>query len=71
MTNAFDLSCPQCGSADSLDIQASVWVRLTGNGTDADLSHDGCHHWESTSFFQCCDCATSGRVSDLKEGVAP
>lgn len=40
MTNAFNLSCPDCGEAGHIDIQALIWVRLTQDGTDADPAHD-------------------------------
>ena len=38
MSNFLDLRCPHCGNTDRLDIAATVWLRVTENGTDADLS---------------------------------
>jgi hypothetical protein len=36
MPNAFDFKCPACGNEDQLDILASIWIRLTEDGTDPD-----------------------------------
>jgi hypothetical protein len=66
MTNIFNFCCPGCGETDQIDIQALVWVRLTGDGTDADESHEGDHVWTDSSLYFCGHCETSGRVSELR-----
>lgn len=66
MSNLFNLSCPKCRSGAHLDILASVWVRLTDDGTDADEAEDGSHFWDAGNLFSC-DCGATGRVSDLRE----
>ena len=37
MTNFLDMRCPKCGNENQLGIQASVWIRVCEDGTDADL----------------------------------
>ena len=37
MSNFLDLRCPHCGDTNRIDIEVTVWVRVTENGTDADL----------------------------------
>ena len=56
MSNAFNFTCPGCGNADQIDIQALVWVRVTEDGTDADHTHDGSHLWDTSSFYFCACC---------------
>lgn len=56
----FGMRCPSCKSDDAVDIQAVVWVRLTPNGTDADLSDDGSHEWDSASASRCSGCGWEG-----------
>lgn len=70
MANQFDYECPKCGDCDSLDIEATVFVRLTEDGTDLDLSRNGDHEWSDDSFATC-GCGWDGKVSDLSpEGCA-
>jgi hypothetical protein len=63
--NQFNFACPQCGQGDELDIAATVYVRLVADGTDADASHDGSHHWQDDSEAQCLACGWSGTVLNL------
>lgn len=67
MANQFGYACPKCGSANSIDIEANVWVRLTNNGTDADSSRDGSHTWDDISPATC-ECGWEGVVRDLDGG---
>lgn len=62
MSNFFNLRCPQCGKEDEIDIQASVWLRLTSDGTDADASACGDHIWDNDSPAECAACSYAGPV---------
>lgn len=67
--------CPNCDSAEHIDILAHVWVRLvqeegTDNfQTDADLASDGSHVWDEHDDAVCSQCAWFGKVRDLKIGT--
>jgi len=63
MSNAFDLRCPRCRHVDSIDILAAIWVRLTHDGTDTDLAHNGDHEWSRDSTAFCVHCKYAGPVS--------
>jgi hypothetical protein len=63
--NSFEMSCPKCGSGERIDIAATVWVRLTPDGTDADLAADGGHFWEDDSAGRCVACDHQGTVRDF------
>ena len=65
MTNCFDLRCPKCDNGDQIDVSASVWVRVTHDGTDPDLSKDGTHEWGDDSPTHCAACCHSGKVTDF------
>jgi len=65
MSNQFDYKCPQCGCAGDLEIAASVWVCLTADGTDADMSENGDHVWDDNSEAACQACGWSGKVLAL------
>lgn len=60
------MRCPKCKSSDSLDIQALVWIRLTEDGTDADASGDGSHHWEDGSSCVCRNCGWKGTAKETQ-----
>ncbi len=64
--NAFDMTCPKCGRDDHIDIAATVWVRLTPDGTDIDGPKDGSHEWEPDSVAMCAACSYSGEVKDFE-----
>lgn len=64
MSNQFDFVCPNCGDDDTIDITASIDVRLTYDGTDADESMNGNHEWDDDSPASC-ECGWSGTVADL------
>ena len=67
MTNFFDMKCPKCGDENEIDIQASVWLRVTSNGTDADASNCGDHHWTPDRPAECSNCGYTGLVKDFEE----
>ena len=63
MTNFLDMRCPKCGDEDSLDIRATVWIRVCEDGSDADASHDGSHYFGARSRAQCGACGHCGTVT--------
>jgi hypothetical protein len=66
MSNCFDMRCPKCGGKDRIDIAATVWLRVTDDGTDADASRCGDHEFTPKSMAVCgaCDhCATVAAFS--------
>ncbi len=65
MTSLIRLRCPQCGSNDTLDINANIWVRLTDDGTDPDLAASRDHEWDDASHIRCASCGHSGKVGDF------
>jgi hypothetical protein len=70
MSNQFDMKCPECGSAEEIDVAATVWVRLTPDGTDADAAGGGDHEWDDDTSALCGMCHYEGKVRDFqgKEG---
>ena len=66
MTNFLDMRCPKCGDEDRLDIQATVWIRVCDDGTDADASRAGTHDYEPGSPAQCAACGHSGTVREFE-----
>jgi Zn ribbon nucleic-acid-binding protein len=67
MTSLIRLRCPQCGNNDNLDINANIWVRLTDDGTDADLAACRDHEWDDASHIRCVSCGHSGKVGDFHQ----
>ena len=65
MANAFDHVCPKCGDADHIDVAATVWVRLTENGSDLDLSAQGDTEFTPRSLAVCQTCDFSGRLAEF------
>ena len=59
----WNMCCPQCGSDCEIDIASTAWVRLTPDGTDADIPSDGGHSWDSHSGAKCAGCGFSGNAS--------
>ena len=66
MTNFLDMRCPKCGNEDRLDIQASIWIRVCEDGTDADASCDGNQYYEPRSPAQCDACGHCGTVREFE-----
>jgi hypothetical protein len=60
-----DFRCPRCRRVDSIDILAAIWVRLTHDGTDPDLAHNGDHEWSDDSTAFCAHCKYTGAVSQF------
>jgi hypothetical protein len=67
MTNCFDLRCPKCDNGDQIDVSASVWVRVTHDGTDPDLSKDGTHEWGDDNSARCAACGHFGKVTGFRQ----
>ena len=65
VTKTWGMTCPGCGKDDRLDVAAMLWLRVTPEGTDADLSHDGSHEWDSNSNCLC-GCGWQGKVYDAR-----
>jgi hypothetical protein len=65
VANLWDMRCPHCGDCNHIDIAATVWVRLTRDGTDADEAEGGDHTWSPDSEALCTACRFEGKVSDF------
>jgi hypothetical protein len=65
MSNFLDLRCPHCGNTDRIDICAEVWIRVTRDGTDADASREGDHHFTPDSIAQC-GCGHFAKLRDFE-----
>jgi hypothetical protein len=70
MSNFLDLRCPQCGDTNRIDIEATVWLRVTENGTDADLSGNGDHEFTPESWTVCGQCGAGGELRQFESGGA-
>ena len=66
MTNFLDMRCPKCGDEDRLDIQATIWIRVYEDGTDADAAGDGNHDYEPSSPALCGACGYWGTVRQFE-----
>jgi ribosomal protein S27E len=66
MTNFLDMRCPNCGNEDRLDIQASVWIRVCEDGTDADSAGDENREYHPRSPAQCGACGHYGTVREFE-----
>lgn len=64
--SAWGMACPHCHSDSSLDVAATIWVRLFPDGTDADEAQHQGHEWASNSSCQCAACDWSGTVADAE-----
>jgi hypothetical protein len=67
MTNCFDLRCPKCGNSDQIDVSASIWARVTEDGTDPDLAKHGSHEWGDDSPARCAACGHFGKVTGFRQ----
>lgn len=67
MTNCFDLRCPKCGTSDEIDVSASIWARVTAEGTDPNLAKDGDHEWGDDSSARCAACGHFGKVTAFRQ----
>jgi predicted nucleic-acid-binding Zn-ribbon protein len=66
MSNWMKVVCPKCGDGDYLDVTATLYVRLTWHGSDADESADGSHEYDEYSPVDCQACGWHGYMDDLK-----
>lgn len=66
MPNQFNMKCPECGSADELDVAALVWVRLVADGNRLLLRR---RRWDDDSACQCAACGWSGTVLNASPGA--
>ena len=66
-----ELKCPECGHDDEIDVSATLQVRLTAHGSDADASEDGSHEWSDDSAARCVACGFDGRVTDFQPEAFP
>ena len=64
--NCFNMRCPKCGCETQIDIQALVLVRLTADGTDADITGCGDHYWTDDSPAICAACDYTGTVKHFE-----
>lgn len=55
----WNCQCPECGQTEQIDVAATVWVRLVGDGTDADLAQIGDHDFDGDSPALCGHCGHS------------
>jgi phage FluMu protein Com len=67
MTNFLNIHCPKCWTDNQIDIAATVWLRVTENGTDADESKDGQHDYTPRSDAACNACGYYGRLQDFEQ----
>jgi hypothetical protein len=67
MIDYFHLRCPECGSSDQIDVNASIWARVTNDGTDPNLSKDGTHEWDDDSPARCAACGHSGKTGVFRQ----
>ncbi len=65
MANFLGNVCPKCGNPDQIDVAATVWVRLTADGSDADASGNADHEYDNTSLAQCGACDFGGTLGDF------
>ena len=78
MTNFLDMHCPNCGDETAIAIEATIWVRVCSDGTDADASGDhGTHTFDADSPALCGRCGLPDTVrrferpaADAKAGAA-
>jgi hypothetical protein len=70
MTNCFTTKCPNCRDEDHIDIHAAMWVRLTHDGTDADISSCGDQVWCPRSAARCAACGHTATVADFTPDAA-
>ena len=63
MSNFLEMRCPQCGDQNNIDIQATVWIRVCQDGTDADASDCGDHEFTPESTACCNGCGHSATVA--------
>lgn len=58
--------CPKCGKADRIEVAATVWVRLTSDGSDADDTMNSDHEYDDDSDAVCGHCDYRGKLASFK-----
>jgi hypothetical protein len=71
LDNDFGMKCPNCGASDQIDVAATVWVRLSPDGTDTTLAANGDHEWDNGSAAVCGACGHSGTVRNFDTERSP
>jgi hypothetical protein len=66
MTNFLNMRCPKCGDEDRLDIESTLWLRVTADGTDPDAAGRGDHDYTPMSPAICRACDHLGTVWDFE-----
>ncbi|HEY2754595.1 MAG TPA: hypothetical protein VGJ01_02495 [Pseudolabrys sp.] len=65
----WNMCCPKCRRANYIDIAATMWVRLTKNGTDPTSAFDGSCKWSGTSRARCNHCQYIGTASNFELAI--
>jgi ribosomal protein L37AE/L43A len=65
MANFLDYRCPKCSSSDEIEVAATIWLRLTADGTDADLADCHDHEYDTTSPAICQGCGFQGKIGEF------
>jgi ribosomal protein S27AE len=76
MSNFAEIRCPRCGADHAIDVEATIWVRFTSDGTDADAAGNRDHYYGDDSAAECGRCGYHGRLGNFPsvlkvEGGAP
>lgn len=67
-SNCLDnMSCPRCGATSSFDIEATVTVKVTDDGTDSTYGY----HWDDASACGCRQCGYEATVLAFDETGRP
>lgn len=66
MANFLDYRCPDCGDEDHIEVSATIWVRLTADGTDTDAAELGGHDYTPRSDARCAQCGHDGAFMDFE-----
>jgi hypothetical protein len=54
------IACPKCKSDEHIEIECSIMVRLTQDGTD---DEGGDRIWDETSYTRCDNCSHQGKLA--------
>lgn len=71
MTNFLDYRCPDCGDEDHIEVAASIWARLTADGTDPDGAEHHGHDYTPSSPARCASCGYEGAFIDFEPVPQP
>jgi hypothetical protein len=62
----FGLQCPKCKASHQIDVHASVWLRLSSDGTDPYEAKNQDHEWGDDNAAWCGSCDHTGTVRDFE-----